>query len=56
MEPSFKDTQFGFDDSLCEPYELYRNTLVCTAKLMTWAQFENMTFKFKAKINNLSKV
>ena len=51
MEPSFKDTQYGFNNSLCEPHELFRNTLISSSKLMSPAEFENISFHFKTYAN-----
>ena len=31
MEPSFKNVQFGFNDQLCKPRELYRNVMIQTS-------------------------
>ena len=49
MEPSFKDVEYGFNGQLCQPKELYRNTLVCETKLMTRAEFDQLKFSFKTK-------
>ena len=47
MEPSFKGVEYGFNNQLCQPKELYRNVLVCETKLMTQAEFDQLTFSFK---------
>ena len=49
MEPSFSNVKYGFNDSLCEPEEIYRNMLVSDCKLMTASEFEQLKFSFSAK-------
>ena len=51
MGSSFKDTVYGFNNDLCAPHELYRNTLISCYKLMTVAEFEHVSFKFKTYAN-----
>ena len=49
MEPSLCNTRFGFNGELCEPQELYRNSLVLASKLMSQDEFTNLKFSFKTK-------
>ena len=49
MEPSLKEVQYGFFNELNNPHEIYRNTLVCPSKIMSEAEFGDLTFTFKAK-------
>ena len=49
MEPSLRDVQYGFNESLCTPKELYRNTLVRSQKIIMESEFENIKFSLKAK-------
>ena len=35
MEPSLKDTQYGFNGKLTEAKEIYRNTLISETKLIS---------------------
>lgn len=47
MEPSFPGVKFGFNDVLCEPEELYRNSIVSAIKLMSPSEFDALKFSFK---------
>ena len=49
MELSIPAVQYGFNNSLSEPEELYRNTLVSVSKLMNSSEFENFKFSFKTE-------
>ena len=49
MQPSLKETQYGFNNQLCQEQEIYRNTLVSDVVLMTEAEFAELKFKFTAK-------
>ena len=49
MEPSYKDTQYGFNDNLTAPCEVYRNTLITQCRLMSSSEFERLQFNFKAQ-------
>ena len=40
---------YGFNDELSASEELYRNTLVVAAKLMTVEQFNQLKFHFRAR-------
>ena len=35
MEPSLKDTQYGFNDNLSAPEEIYRNMVISQTQFMT---------------------
>ena len=39
MEPSLKDTSYGFNDQLTEAKEVFRNSLISETKLMSPEQF-----------------
>ena len=47
MEPSLKGAQYGFNDKLKNYGEMYRNTLISEAVLMSEAEFANLKFSFK---------
>ena len=47
MDPSFPGVQYGFNDDLCQPEELYRNSLVSDIKLISPSEFEAIKFTFK---------
>ena len=48
MEPSMKNTRYGFNDRDFLPEdELYRNSLVFASEIFTAAEFENLKFFFK---------
>ena len=47
MEPSFKEAQYGFNDKLKSYGEMYRNTLISEAVLMSEAAFADLKFSFK---------
>jgi len=49
MEPSLSNSRYGFNGQLCEPEELYRNSLVLASKLMTREEFTNPKFSFLTK-------
>ena len=49
MQPSLKETRYGFNSQLGEPHEIYRNTLVTDAVLMTEAEFAELKFNFITK-------
>ena len=48
MEPSIQDFQYGFSDSMSEPEELYRNTLIRSIRFMSASMLEEFKFCFKA--------
>ena len=56
MEPSLKEVQYGFNNVLNNPHEIYRNTLVCPSKIMSEAEFGDLTFTFKAKQSESGEV
>lgn len=47
MEPSLKETEYGFNDKLKNYGEMYRNTLISEAVLMSEAEFADLKFSFK---------
>ena len=49
IEPSLKETQYGFNDKLCEEQEVYRNTLISETVLMDAETFANLKFSLKTK-------
>lgn len=56
MEPSYKETRFGFNGKLCKPMELYRNVLVCESTLMTPLEFSNLKFTFTSKCDEVDRI
>ena len=49
MEPSLRDVQYGFNDSLCAPKELYRNCLVSEYGIIAQATLADIKFSLKAR-------
>lgn len=49
MQHSLKDAKYGWNDEMTKAEELYRNSLVYSAKLMSKEAFEFVKFAFKAQ-------
>ena len=49
MEPSLKGASYGWNGKSLKAEELFRNTLVSSTKLCSAAEFERLTFFFKAQ-------
>ena len=55
IEPSFKNTRYGFNENLSAPCELFRNSLVSATLLTTKDQLSSLKFVFGTEAADSNK-